>query len=116
MLLKTMSFTFDVEKEKIKVIKEKSNLIEYSIESISMASAIPLAFSNLFKSAKYMGNSKAKVGYIIAGSVGIIIGYGVGKPLGKSYAISKNEDALEEIFEDRSTIQMMKQKLSLIYQ
>ncbi|MBR6591808.1 MAG: toll/interleukin-1 receptor domain-containing protein [Prevotella sp.] len=113
---KTVSFTFDVEKEKLKVIKEKSTLIEYSIESITLATAIPLAFSNLFKSARHMGNGKTKVGYIITGSIGIIIGYGIGKPLGKSYAISKNEDALEEIFEDKSTIEMMKQKLLLIYQ
>lgn len=113
---KTVSFTFDVENEKLKVIKEKSTLIEYSIESITLATAIPVAFSNLFKSARYMGNGKAKVGYIITGSIGIILGYGVGKPLGKSYAISRNEDALEEIFEDKSTIEMMKQKLNLIYQ
>lgn len=112
----TVSFTFDVEKEKLKVIKEESNLIEYSFESITFATAIPIAFSNLFKTAKYTGNGKAKAGYIIAGAVAIFFGYGIGKPLGKSYAISKNEDALEEIFEDRSTIEQMKQKLSLIYQ
>ena len=113
---RTMSFTFDVEKDKLKIIKTKSNLIEYSFESITLATAIPIAFSNLFKSTRYLGNGKTKAGYIIAGSVGIIFGYGVGKPLGKSYAVSKNEDNLEELFEDKYTIKMMKQKLSLIYQ
>lgn len=112
----TMSFTYDVEKEKIKIIKKKSDLIEYSFESITLATAIPIAFNNLFKSARYIGNGKTKAGYILAGSVGIIFGYGIGKPLGKNYAISKNEDTIEEIFEDETTIKVMKQKLSLIYQ
>lgn len=113
---KTMTFTFDVEKETIKFVKEKPDLIEYSFESITFATAIPIAFSNLFKSARYLGNGKSKAGYIIAGSIGIIFGYGVGKPLGRHAAISKNEEALREMFEDKSTIEMMKQKLSLIYQ
>ena len=113
---KMMSFTFDVDEKRLEVIKEKSNLIEYSFESITFATAIPIAFSNLFKSAKYMGSSKTKAGYIIAGSLGIIFGYGVGKPLGKSFAISKNEDALKEFFENESIVTEMKQKLSLIYQ
>ncbi len=112
----TMSFTFDVETTKLKMAKKQTGLIEYSLESITLATAIPIAFKNLLKSSQFAGNGKTKASYLIIGSVAIIFGYGIGEPLGKSSAISHNEDELREFFDKEANIEIMKQKLALIYQ
>ena len=112
----SMSFTFDVETTKLKMIKEKTDLIEFSFESVTMATAIPIAFKNLFKSSRAAGNGKTRVGFLIVGSVAILCGYGIGKPLGESSAMSSNEDEIRDYFEKETTTEMMRQKLNLIYQ
>lgn len=65
-----------------------------TFEKAMMAVSVPIALKSVLKSSKYSGGGKAKVMYIIASSVGIIIGYGVGEPLGERYAQYENQRAV----------------------
>ncbi len=113
----TIDFTYDYESKQLKLGREGTDFFDHlSFEKIAMAISIPLAFNNLFKSAKYSGNGKTKVGIIVAGSIGILCGYSIGEPIGENYALWESEKSLEEYFKRETTQKMVKQKLDAIFQ
>lgn len=113
-----IKFTYNIDEDKILAPQNNVNFFRnVTFESVMMSVSMPVAFRNLFKSSRYVGgNGKIKAGYLIAGSIGIICGYSIGKPIGKDYAIWKNERDLNNYFELPETKLMVKQKLSVIFQ
>lgn len=113
----SINFIYDIESEKLKLGNEEVNFFKnITFEKVAMAVSVPLAFKNLFKAAKYSGNSKTKAGVIIAGSIGILCGYSIGEPIGENYALWINEKSLEEILCRESVKNTIKQELKEIYQ
>jgi hypothetical protein len=113
----TVVFTYDVDSDKLKVEKEDANIFDnISFEKVTMAISIPIAFKNLFKTAKYSGNSRTKAAFIVAGSIGILCGYSIGKPIGENYALWRSERSLEEYFSRDAVQNKVKRELKEIYQ
>lgn len=114
---KTMKFTFDVESNHLMMENESSNFFDnVTFEKMLVAISIPAAFENLFKMSKSAGNGKSKAVFLIVGSIGIICGYAIGEPLGKEYALYKNEKELQDFLMQDQTKTMVKQQLSMIFQ
>ena len=78
-----------------------------------MSVSIPLAFERLSKATRYYGNGKSKFVLILGGSIGILCGYTIGKDIGMTMALNKNEDALKEYLGKDSTRRMLKEKLKI---
>ena len=112
-----ISFSYDLNNKDVEFEEHENNLFKsITLEKVMMAVSIPLAFTSLFKSARYGGNGKGKAVLLVVGSVGILCGYSIGMPIGENYANYQNEKKLKEFLSREDTRKFIQQNLSEIYQ
>ena len=112
-----MRFIYDVQTNDISYYNSEITFTSgLSFESIVMSISIPIAFKNLLSVAKHSGNGRSKVLVFVAGSIGILCGYSIGKPVGMKYAMWQNEKALEEYLRQEKTRDFIISKIEDIYQ
>ncbi len=112
-----MRFVYDVQTNDVTYYNSDITFTSgLSFESVMMAVSIPIAFKNLLSVAKHSGNSRSKIVVLVAGSVGILCGYSIGKPVGMRYAMWQNERALEEYLRQEKARDFIIRKIENIYQ